>query len=196
MFFIHALHREMQIFKDSASIDWNSFHPANLLHKPIQEFLILNILFFFSLPALNLSIPFTGDSSRNPNPFFLEYPLTVPRAYVEINCSPPFIVIFLGCPPRNLRRGQRRRSRRIPSLAHTDLHHDFSTDEKGREEEEEIRAHASTRGARDCRGPGEAGARASSSSPSSWSRANGIARVRFCTLQNNLQGWGQRHLCG
>lgn len=69
----------MQIFKDSASIDWNSFHPANLLHKPIQEFLILNILFFFyyysSLPALNLSIPFTGDSSRNPNPFFLEYPL-------------------------------------------------------------------------------------------------------------------------
>lgn len=106
----------------------------------------------------------------------------MPRAYVEINCSPPFIVIFLGCPPRNLRRGQRRRSRRIPSLAHTDLHHDFSTDEKGREEEEEIRAHASTRGARDCRGPGEAGARASSSSPSSWSRANGIARVRFLHL--------------
>lgn len=68
----------MQIFKDSASIDWNSFHPANLLHKPIQEFLILNILFFFSLPASNLSIPFTGDSSsmtRNPNPFFFEYPL-------------------------------------------------------------------------------------------------------------------------
>lgn len=222
--FSYAVHREMQMFKDSASIDWNSFHPTtcyikiyrNSLYaarRPLESLDSVYGKFFINSFSRNPFPNLRHESSPFLRPRFVNaakadvvierslrpsltrikrnppwkaltmvaaVTLTVPRTYVEINCSPA--LSFFSVARRVIYVEDKGGGGRFLSRAYRPPR--FLDDEHERRgEEKEIRAHASTRGARDCRGPGKAGAHASS-----WSRANGIARVRFCTLRTSRMG--------
>lgn len=151
--FSYAVHREMQMFKDSASIDWNSFHPTTCYIKiyrnslyasaRISRFRLRKILYqqflekSFSKSSTRIisisssQIRQCRESRRRhrkvspsiPNPDQKKPAVKSVNhgrgsysncaSYLRRNQLFPGIVIFLGCPPRNLRRGQRRR-RKIP----------------------------------------------------------------------------------